>query len=251
MSDLLEIEALTSGYEGKVAIEGISLAVAGGSLTALLGANGAGKSTLMKAVAGLIHPFSGRILFDGKDITGKDARLLVKSGISYVPEGRAIARSLSVRENLLLGGMTRSAADNRVQLDLVMSLFPEIAERQGSPAWQLSGGQQQMLAIGRALMSRPRLLLLDEPSLGLAPLLVKRVFDRLGELRTTGLTILLVEQNYWITMKAADCAYFMRSGRIVGRKEAAEMRAAESLDDILSAYLGASKEKEGHRDGIH
>lgn len=241
MSEYLQIEHLAGGYDGKMAIEDVTLSVAKGSLTALLGANGAGKSTLMKSVAGLISPFSGRIHFDGEEITGRNTRLLVKRGISYVPEGRAIARALSVKENLLLGGMTRDARENREQIDVVLSLFPEIAERQSSPAWQLSGGQQQMLAIGRALMSRPRLLLLDEPSLGLAPLLVKRVFDRLEELRRTGLTILLVEQNYWITMKVADCAYFMRSGRIAGRKDAAEMRAANSLDDILSAYLGTSK----------
>lgn len=243
MTEHLQIEQVTAGYDGKVAIETVTLSVARGSLTALLGANGAGKSTLLKSVAGLITPFSGRIRFDGQDITGRDTRQLVKAGISYVPEGRAIARALSVRENLLLGGMTRSTGENREQIEVVLALFPEIAARQSSPAWQLSGGQQQMLAIGRALMSRPRLLLLDEPSLGLAPLLVKRVFDRLEELRRTGLTILLVEQNYWITMKAADCAYFMRSGRIVGRKDADDMRASDNLDDILSAYLGTSLEK--------
>jgi len=243
MTDQLEIKALTSGYDGKIAISDISLSVKMGSLTALLGANGAGKSTLMKSIAGLTRPFSGRILLDGTDITGKSPRAIVKLGISYVPEGRAIARALSVKENLLLGGMTCSVRENQRQMDLVLSLFPEIAERLSSKAWQLSGGQQQMLAIGRALMSNPRIVLLDEPSLGLAPLLVKRVFERLGELRRTGLTILLVEQNYWITMKSADCAYFMRNGRIVGRKDAAEMREAEDLDVILSAYFGTSTEK--------
>ncbi len=240
MTDQLLVEEIVAGYDGKVAIEDVTLTVARGSLTALLGANGAGKTTLMKSIAGLVVPFSGRIRFDGTDVTGKDARRLVEMGVSYVPEGRAMARALSVRENLVLGGMTRSKQDNREQIEVVMSLFPEIAGRQHSPAWQLSGGQQQMLAIGRALMSRPRLLLLDEPSLGLAPLLVKRVFERLEELRRTGLTILLVEQNYWITMKIADCAYFMRNGRIVGRKEAAEMRSAGSPEEILSAYLGST-----------
>jgi len=243
MSEHLHVEGVTSGYDGKVAIENITLDVEAGSLTALLGANGAGKSTLMKSIAGLIVPFSGSIRFEGREMAGKDARRLVEQGVSYVPEGRAMARALSVKENLLLGGMTRSRAENRIQMELVLSLFPEIAERLGSPAWQLSGGQQQMLAIGRALMSSPRLLLLDEPSLGLAPLLVKRVFERLEELRRTGLTILLVEQNYWITMKIADCAYFMRSGRIVGRKDGAEMRQAGGLDDILAAYLGTSTQK--------
>lgn len=243
MSDLLDVQGLTGGYDGKVAIEDISITVQKGSLTALLGANGAGKSTLMKTVAGLVRPFSGKILFEGQDIIGRSSQSLVKQGISYVPEGRAIARALSVKENLLLGGMTRSKHENQVQMDLVLALFPEIAERLSARAWQLSGGQQQMLAIGRALMSNPRLMLLDEPSLGLAPLLVKRVFERLGELRRTGLTILLVEQNYWITMKSADCAYFVRNGKIVGRKEAAEMREAGDLEAILSAYFGNSAEK--------
>lgn len=238
MTDHLRVENITSGYDGKVAIENISLEVQTGSLTALLGANGAGKSTLMKTVAGLMAPFAGRIYFDGQDLTGKDARHLVKMGVPDVPEGRAMARALSVKENLLLGGMTRSKHENREQLDVVLALFPEISERLASPAWQLSGGQQQMLAIGRALMSNPRLLLLDEPSLGLAPLLVRRVFERLEELRRTGLTILLVEQNYWLTAKIADCAYFMRSGRIVGRKDGAEMRTADGLEEILAAYLG-------------
>jgi len=245
MSEVLTIENLTCGYDGKIAIKQVDMRVEPGSLTALLGANGAGKSTLMKAVAGLVTPFSGRITYGGKPISGMDTRQLVGMGISYVPEGRAIARSLTVRENLILGGITRSKADNARQIEAVLALFPEVAERLASPAWQLSGGQQQMLAIGRALMSNPQLLLLDEPSLGLAPLLVRRVFNRLEELRRGGLTILLVEQNYWLTMKIADCAYFMRSGRVIGRKEAAEMRAAQSMDDILSAYLGHQKKDTG------
>lgn len=243
MAEYLEIQGVDCGYDGKVAIADISISVKKGSLTALLGANGAGKSTLLQAVAGLISPFSGQIRFEGQPITGLNARRRVTMGISYVPEGRAIARALSVHENLLLGGMTRSKAEGRRQIELVLSLFPEISERLSTPAWQLSGGQQQMLAIGRALMSEPQLLLLDEPSLGLAPLLVNRVFERLEELRKSGLTILLVEQNYWITMKIADCAYFMRSGSIVGCKNAEEMRAAGSMDEILSAYLGSSKQR--------
>ncbi|WP_313348319.1 ABC transporter ATP-binding protein [Paracoccus sp. (in: a-proteobacteria)] len=245
MSEILTVENLTCGYDGKIAINKIDMRVEPGSLTALLGANGAGKSTLMKAVAGLISPFSGRITYGGQVISGVDTRKLVKMGISYVPEGRAIARSLTVRENLILGGITRSKANNAQQIEAVLALFPEVAERLTSPAWQLSGGQQQMLAIGRALMSNPRLLLLDEPSLGLAPLLVRRVFNRLEELRRGGLTILLVEQNYWLTMKIADCAYFMRAGHVIGRKDATEMRAAQSVDDILSAYLGYQKKDTG------
>jgi branched-chain amino acid transport system ATP-binding protein len=240
MPDYLAVLDLVGGYDGKTVVHRASIEVEKGSLTVLLGANGAGKSTLMKLVAGLMTPFSGRVRFDGDDVTGRTARQLVRAGIAYVPEGRAIARALTVRENLLLGGITRSNAENKVQLDAVIALFPELSERLAAPSWQLSGGQQQMMAIGRALMSRPRLLLLDEPSLGLAPLLVKRVFDRLEELRRGGLTILLVEQNYWISMKVADRAYFMRNGAIVGRQEAADMRGATSLDEILSVYLGKS-----------
>ncbi|WP_108663234.1 ABC transporter ATP-binding protein [Acuticoccus kandeliae] len=242
MADDLEITGLHCGYDGKPAIENVSMVVENGSLTALLGANGAGKSTLMKAVAGLITPYSGEVRFGGEVVTGWSARRHVEVGISYVPEGRAIARALTVRENLLLGGITRSKQDNASRMDLVLSLFPEIAERLASPAWQLSGGQQQMLAIGRSLMSGPRLLLLDEPSLGLAPLLVNRVFERLEELRKSDLTILLVEQNYWMTMKIANSAYFMRNGRIVGHKRADEMRSAEGQEDILAAYLGHGAE---------
>lgn len=242
MPDYLEVRDLCGGYDGKTVISQVKLDVEKGSLTALLGANGAGKSTLMKVIAGLLPPQSGQVRFDGEDVTARPATRLVRNGIAYVPEGRAIARALTVKENLLLGGMTRSNSENRSQLDTVVALFPELADRLASPAWQLSGGQQQMMVIGRALMSHPRLLLLDEPSLGLAPLLVKRVFDRLEVLRRSGLTILLVEQNYWMSMKVADRAYFMRNGRIVGRQEAADMRSAKSLDEILSVYLGKTSD---------
>lgn len=242
MSNYLEVRGLRGGYDGKTVLSDVSLDVEQGSLTALLGANGAGKSTLMKLVAGLLSPQAGRVRFNGEDVTGWPATKLVRSGIAYVPEGRAIARALTVKENLLLGGMTRSSSEGKAQLETVIALFPELSDRLSSPAWQLSGGQQQMMVIGRALMSHPRLLLLDEPSLGLAPLLVKRVFDRLQELRQGGLTILLVEQNYWMSMKVADRAYFMRNGRIVARQEAEEMRSAESLDQILSVYLGKASE---------
>lgn len=242
MSNSLEVRDLRGGYDGKAVLSDVSLDVEQGSLTALLGANGAGKSTLMKLVAGLLSPQAGRVRFNGEDVTGWPATKLVRSGIAYVPEGRAIARALTVKENLLLGGMTRSSSEGKAQLETVIALFPELSDRLSSPAWQLSGGQQQMMVIGRALMSHPRLLLLDEPSLGLAPLLVKRVFDRLEELRRGGLTILLVEQNYRMSMKVADRAYFMRNGRIVARQEAEEMRSAESLDQILSVYLGKTSE---------
>lgn len=239
MSDLLRIKNITSGYQGKAVIDNISFGVKAGTITALLGANGAGKSTLMKSIAGLVKPFSGRIEFEGQDITDKDARTVVKMGVSYVPEGRAMARQLSVGENLQLGGLVRDTATRKRQFDLVMDLFPEISTRLESPAWQLSGGQQQMLAIGRALMGNPRLLMLDEPSLGLAPLLIKRVFEQLVKLRDAGITMLVVEQNYWITAQVADSAWFIRNGRLVGNKSGEEMRTRESLDEVVKTYLGA------------
>lgn len=241
MSDILQVEALTAGYCGAAAIENIAFSAQAGSVVALLGANGAGKSTLLKCIAGLMPVFSGRIRFEGKDVTGRSAVKLVRAGIAYVPEGREIVTSLSVNENLTLGGLHVAKGDLVSRRDLVLQLFPELSERLNSPSWQLSGGQQQMLAIGRALMAGPKVLLLDEPSLGLAPLLVQRVFNQLGELqRQFNLTVILVEQNYRLTMRLADTAYFMRSGRIVGHHTADELRTPEGYGKIISAYFGAA-----------
>ncbi|MGX5733741.1 ABC transporter ATP-binding protein [Bosea thiooxidans] len=243
MTDMLLVENLSSGYHGTPAIEHVSLRVETGSVFALLGANGAGKSTLLKCIAGLMPAYSGRIVYKGEDVTGETARTRVRSGISYVPEGRAIVTSLSVDENLLLGGLHVERATVRQRRELVLELFPEIRERLTSPAWQLSGGQQQMLAIGRALMSGPELLLLDEPSLGLSPLLVKRVFNQLSELQKQfALTVILVEQNYRLTLKVAHAASFMRNGRIVGHHSAADLRTPEAYQHIISAYFGAPSE---------
>ena len=243
MTDMLLVEKLTAGYQGNPAIEQGSLTGEAGSVFGLLGANGAGKSTLLKCIAGLMPAYSGRVLYKGKDVTAETARTRVRSGIAYVPEGRAIVTSLSVDENLFLGGLHVERATVRERRELVLALFPEIGERLSSPAWQLSGGQQQMLAIGRALMSGPELLLLDEPSLGLSPLLVKRVFNQLGELQKQfALTVILVEQNYRLTLKVAQAASFMRNGRIVGHHSAAELRTPEAYQNIISAYFGSPSE---------
>ncbi|HEV7337527.1 MAG TPA: ABC transporter ATP-binding protein [Bosea sp. (in: a-proteobacteria)] len=241
MTEILRIESLTAGYRGAAAIEEIGFSAKAGSVVALLGANGAGKSTLLKCIAGLMPTFSGRIWFEGRDVTGRSAIELVRAGIAYVPEGREIVTTLSVNENLTLGGLHVPKAVLEQRRELVLRLFPELVERLSSPSWQLSGGQQQMLAIGRALMAGPKVLLLDEPSLGLAPLLVQRVFNQLGELqRQFNLTVVLVEQNYRLTMRVADTAYFMRSGRIVGHHSAEELRTPEGYGKIISAYFGAA-----------
>lgn len=243
MTDMLLVENLSAGYHGSPAIEKVNLHVETGTVFALLGANGAGKSTLLKCIAGLMPAYSGRIVYKGKDVTTETARTRVRGGISYVPEGRAIVTSLSVDENLLLGGLHVERATVRQRRELVLGLFPEIGERLTSPAWQLSGGQQQMLAIGRALMSGPELLLLDEPSLGLSPLLVKRVFNQLSELQKQfALTVVLVEQNYRLTLKVAQAASFMRNGRIVGHHNAADLRTPEAYQNIISAYFGSPSE---------
>jgi branched-chain amino acid transport system ATP-binding protein len=241
MSEILRVENLTAGYRGAAAIENIAFSATAGSIVALLGANGAGKSTLLKCIAGLMPVFSGRISFQGKDVTGQSAIQLVRAGIAYVPEGREIVTSLSVNENLTLGGLHVPKGELESRRELVLRLFPELTERLNSPSWQLSGGQQQMLAIGRALMAGPKVLLLDEPSLGLAPLLVQRVFNQLAELqRQFNLTVILVEQNYRLTMRLADTAYFMRSGHIVGHHTAEELRTPEGYGKIISAYFGAA-----------
>ena len=238
---MLVVEDLTAGYRGAAAIEKIGFSAAAGTVVALLGANGAGKSTLLKCICGLMPVFSGRIRFEGKDVTGRSAMELVRAGIAYVPEGREIVTTLSVTENLTLGGLHVPGGTLETRRELVLHLFPELAERLNAPSWQLSGGQQQMLAIGRALMSGPKVLLLDEPSLGLAPLLVQRVFNQLAELqRQFNLTVILVEQNYRLTMRVSDTAYFMRSGRMVGHHTAAELRTPEGYRKIISAYFGSA-----------
>jgi branched-chain amino acid transport system ATP-binding protein len=241
MTNLLSVRGLSVFYGAKAqAVEGVSFEVAPGRVVALLGANGAGKSSIMKSIAGLI-PSEGDVTFDGASITRLPVRERVRRGIVYVPERREIVGDLSVRENLVLGGYQVSGGERRKRLDMVLDLFPEIANKVDGGAWRLSGGEQQMLAIGRGLMSGPRLLLLDEPSLGLAPLLVRRVFERLEAIRKEGnLAIVLVEQNLRMTMRLCDDLHFLRSGRIVGHRTADDLQGETARQQAIDAYLGAT-----------
>ncbi|WP_346910997.1 ABC transporter ATP-binding protein [uncultured Roseibium sp.] len=240
MTSLLSVRNLSVFYGAKSqAVEKVSFEVDTGAVVALLGANGAGKSSIMKAVSGLV-PGRGEVHFDGEPIQTLSTRERVRRGIVYVPEGREVVGDLSVRENLVLGGYQIPAATRRSRIDMVLDLFPEIANKADGAAWRLSGGEQQMLAIGRGLMAGPRLLLLDEPSLGLAPLLVRRVFERLEAIRKeTRLAIVLVEQNLRVTMRLSDEIHFLRGGRIVGRRRAEELKEEAARQEVIDAYLGA------------
>jgi branched-chain amino acid transport system ATP-binding protein len=241
MAELLSASRLCVSYGAGHVVENVDLAVPEKGVVALLGANGAGKSSILKAIAGLI-PAEGEMRFAGEDLRPLAARQRVRRGIVYVPEGRQIVGSLSVAENLLLGGFFLDARSLKERRHMMLELFPEIAGRLKSPAWMLSGGEQQMLAIGRGLMSAPRLLLLDEPSLGLAPLLIKRVFERLVTIKQeTGLAIILVEQNFRMTLKVAEKLYFLRNGAIVGRRDASELATEASRAEVVEAYLGSGQ----------
>ena len=212
---MLELENVYVHYGTIRALQGVSLAVAEGELVGLIGSNGAGKTTTLRTISGINRPSDGAIRFEGADITRAPADRIVSLGISHCPEGRRIFGSLTVRENLRLGAV--SQADKRAaaeDLEMVLELFPLLGERLGQAGGTLSGGEQQMLAIGRALMSRPRLLLLDEPSLGLAPLMVERIFETIARLKASGRTILLVEQNVHHALDIADRAYVLETGRV-------------------------------------
>jgi branched-chain amino acid transport system ATP-binding protein len=239
MTDLLAVHGLNVRYGKTHAADDVGFTLPTGGVLALLGANGAGKSSILKAIAGLVEAL-GEVTFDGRDISRLSARERVRLGIVYVPEGREIVTELSVDENLRLGGFfldARTLASRRARM---LELFPEIQKHIKSPAWMLSGGEQQMLAIGRALMSNPRLILLDEPSLGLAPLLIRRVFDRLMEIKAeTGLSVLLVEQSFRMTLRVADAVCLVRSGQIIGTRKTADLDASTSLAEVLESYLGA------------
>ena len=236
---LLEVEHLTVRYGAGPVVHGVSLSVARGTVAALLGANGAGKSSTLRAIAGL-EPSQGRVRFDGQDITALPTTQRFRAGIVYVPEGRAIVADLSVSENLTLGSYFVDGPERARRRDMVLEFFPELARRLPSPAGLLSGGEQQMLAIGRALMSKPRLLLLDEPSLGLAPLLVARVYERLARIqREQALSALLVEQSFHTAAKLAAQAWVMRHGEIVGRLDADALRSRDGRRQAIDAYLGA------------
>ena len=227
---LLEVEDLRVRYGAVEAVHGVSFAVNAGEVTTLIGANGAGKSSTLAALSGLV-PAGGRIRFDGRDIAGAPPHAIVRAGIVQVPEGREILAQMTVEENLLMGLRGRARSD----LDYAYERFPILGERRALLAGSLSGGEQQMLAIARALLARPRLLLLDEPSLGLAPLIVKRVFDTLADLRRQGITMLLVEQNALRALRLADRAYVMELGKLVMRGTGQDLLGDEG---VARTYLG-------------
>ncbi len=232
----LRVSGLEVAYGRITAVKGIDLAVERGELVCLIGANGAGKSTTLKTVAGLLAPSAGEIRYEGAAIGGVPAYDLVRRGVALVPEGRGVFARLSVAENLQLGAYTRDdRAGVRRDLDYIYDLFPRLAERRGQQAGTLSGGEQQMLAIGRALMSRPRLLLLDEPSMGLAPLLVQKIFETIRRISAEGVTILLVEQNAKLALEVSHRGYVMESGRIVLADAAPALLTNPS---VQRAYLG-------------
>ncbi|MBK1979847.1 ABC transporter ATP-binding protein [Achromobacter xylosoxidans] len=234
---MLKVDNLSVAYGGVQAVRDLSLQVRPGEIAALLGANGAGKSSTLLAIIGSVKPKEGRVVFEGRDITGTPPDQLVKQGIAMIPEGARVFARQPVEQNLRLGAYTvRDERVYRERLDKVYALFPRLKERREQLAGTMSGGERQMLAIGRALMSGPRLLLIDEPSLGLSPLLVEQVFDALAALnRDDGLSVLLVEQNMAQALEVAARAYVMQSGRVALSGNAAELAAS---DEVRQAYLG-------------
>ena len=232
---LLEVRDLDVRYGHIQALKGISLEVAEGEIVTLLGANGAGKTTLMRSISGLLRPHSGQVLLRGAPIQRVGADAIVRMGISHVPEGRRVFPTLSVAENLRLGAYTRPAAEAAQTLREVWTMFPRLLERREQLAGTLSGGEQQMLAIGRALMARPKLLLLDEPSLGLAPIIVRDIFRSLRQIRDTGMTLLLVEQNARTALKLADRAYVLETGHVRLEGAASDLLASP---EVQASYLG-------------
>lgn len=233
---MLKIDNIHVYYGAIHALKGVSLEVHKGEIVTLIGANGAGKSTTLRTVSGLLAPKSGSISFLGKSIAGMPAHEIVKHGISQVPEGRRIFAEMSVQENLEMGAFTRKDKEGvEKDFEIVYNRFPRLKERRKQQAGTLSGGEQQMLAMGRALMSRPKLLLLDEPSMGLAPLLIKEIFSIIEDINREGTTVLLVEQNANMALSIAHRAYVMETGRITLQGAAKELAASE---DVRKAYLG-------------
>ena len=233
---LLALERVAISYGGIRAVKGIDLAVGRGELVCLIGANGAGKTTTLKGICGLLALEHGRVVFDGDDVTGRSAFRLVRQGLAMVPEGRGMFGALTVDENLAMGAYARNDRDGiRRDAERVYALFPRLKERRRQTAGTMSGGEQQMLAIARAMMSRPRLLLLDEPSMGLAPLMVQKVFETILSVAQEGVTILLVEQNAKLALEVSDRGYVMESGEVTLAGKAADL-----MDDpkVRAAYLG-------------
>ena len=235
MNSLLKVDNMHVYYGNIHAIKGISFEVFEDEIVTLIGANGAGKSTTLNTISGLMKPRSGHITFDGKDLTGMPCNKIVFLGMALCPEGRRIFQQMTVKENLEMGGYSRPANEIDASIEDVFQRFPRLKEREKQIAGTLSGGEQQMLAIGRALMSKPKLLMLDEPSMGLAPILVEQIFDIVKELHRAGVTILLVEQNAQMALSVADRAYVLETGRITMEGPASELL---NNDDVRKAYLG-------------
>lgn len=236
---MLELVGVSAGYGGLLALRDVSLEVPAGKVATVIGANGAGKTTLLRVVSGLLPPRSGRVQLDGQDVTGWPPERVVAAGVAHVPERRQLFGSMRVEDNLLMGAYLRLRREPRravdEDLERVYELFPRLRERRRQLAATLSGGEQQMLAIGRALMARPRVLLLDEPSLGLAPLLVRELFRVIRRLRDEGHTVLLVEQNAHQALRVADVAYVMETGTVTLRGSGPELLARP---EVQAAYLG-------------
>ncbi len=243
MSNILEVRNLQVAYGGIDAVRGISFDVPEGNVVTLIGANGAGKSSTLRSIVGLEKPKAGTIQFDGQQLIGQGTEAIVKKGITLVPEGRRVFVNLTVLENLRMGAYMRK---DSIEDDLVWvyDLFPRLKERSWQPAGTLSGGEQQMLAIARALMSRPKMIMMDEPSLGLAPIIVQGVFDIIREINRQGMTILLVEQNANMALKAADIGYVMETGRITMSGSGQDLASNE---EVKEAYLGKAKSRQAVR----
>lgn len=239
MSNILEIRDLTVSYGGIEAVKGISLDVPEGEIVTLIGANGAGKSTTLKTIAGLVKSKTASIKFMGNEISGMTPDKIVTSGITLVPEGRRVFPNLTVKENLRIGAYLRKDS-LEADFEYVYGLFPRLKEREWQLAGTLSGGEQQMLAVARALMSKPKLIMMDEPSLGLAPLVVKSIFDIIKTINEQGITVLLIEQNANMALQAADTAYVLETGRITMTGAGSELLRDERIKE---AYLGKSKKE--------
>jgi branched-chain amino acid transport system ATP-binding protein len=232
---LLDVEDINVSYGNIHAIHNLSLTVQSGEILTIIGANGAGKSTILKTLVGLLRSTTGDIRFEGRSIASSHPSEIVSRGIALVPEGRRVFPRLSVQDNLMLGGYGHKRSEIKQDLSTIFKMFPHLAERKSQPAGTLSGGEQQMLAIGRALMSRPRLLLLDEPSMGLAPLLVQQIFETIIDINSRGTTLLVVEQNARIALGIADRAYVLETGTIVLSGDAEDLADNEQ---VRQAYLG-------------
>jgi branched-chain amino acid transport system ATP-binding protein len=235
---LLELAQVVAAYGNNQALKGLSLAVEEGEIVALLGANGAGKSTTLRVISGLMQPQSGTVSFSGRTLAGLSPGAIVKLGVAHVPEARRVFPGLTVRENIVLGGSNRvrpSRAELEADAERMFAIFPEIKRVEHAYGWKLSGGQQQMVAIARGLMARPRLLLLDEPSLGLAPIIVQQVYRVISDIRRQGATVLLVEQNANVALSVADRGYVLETGRLVveGKPD-----ALWNNEEVKAAYLG-------------